>query len=78
MMMMMMMMMTEMALETLVQYVHLTRLIDREDFIEFSCRYSSGTYITIRVDRKEAVCEMFDWIHLAQDRNQWGVLLSTR
>jgi len=34
--MMMMMMMTEMILETSVSYTHLTRLIAREDFIEFS------------------------------------------
>jgi hypothetical protein len=33
MMMMMMMMMTEMDIETSVYYVHLTRLIAREDFI---------------------------------------------
>jgi hypothetical protein len=37
MMMMMMMMMTEMALETSVQYRHLTRLTDREDFIALLC-----------------------------------------
>jgi hypothetical protein len=45
---MMMMMMTtttttEMIVETSVQYRNLTRLIDREDFIEFSRRESGRT-----------------------------------
>jgi hypothetical protein len=31
------MMMTEMDIETSVYYVHLTRLIAREDFIKFMC-----------------------------------------
>jgi len=38
------MMMTEMALETSVSYRHLTQLIAREDFIEFSRHESSRTY----------------------------------
>jgi hypothetical protein len=33
-----------MILETSVQYRHLTQLIAREDFIEFSRHESSGTY----------------------------------
>jgi hypothetical protein len=43
-MMMMMMMMTEMDIETSVYYVHLTRLIAREDFIKFIRRESTKTY----------------------------------
>jgi len=39
--------MIEMVLETSVQYRHLTRLIAREDFIEFICRESSGSYIDL-------------------------------
>jgi hypothetical protein len=38
------MMMTEMDIETSVQYVHLTRLIAREDFIKFTRRESTKTY----------------------------------
>jgi hypothetical protein len=39
----MMMMITDMVLETSVQYRHLTQLIVREDFIEFSRLESSRT-----------------------------------
>jgi hypothetical protein len=39
------MMMTEMDIETSVYYVHLTRLIAREDFIKFTRRESTKTYI---------------------------------
>jgi hypothetical protein len=42
------MMMTEMVIETSVQYVHLTRLIAREDYIKFTRRESTKTYIVIR------------------------------
>jgi hypothetical protein len=38
------MMMTEMVIETSVQYVHLTRLIAREDYIKFTRRESTKTY----------------------------------
>jgi len=38
-------MMTETILETSVSYTHLTRLIAREDFIEFRRRENSGSYI---------------------------------
>jgi hypothetical protein len=38
-------MMTERAIETSVYYVHLTRLIAREDFIKFTRRESTKTYI---------------------------------
>jgi hypothetical protein len=41
-----MMMTTEMDIETSVYYVHLTRLIAREDFIKFTRRESTKTYIT--------------------------------
>jgi hypothetical protein len=37
--------MTEMDIETSVYYVHLTRLIAREDFIKFTRRESTKTYI---------------------------------
>jgi hypothetical protein len=40
------MMMTEMDIETSVYYVHLTRLIAREDFINFTRRENTMTYIT--------------------------------
>jgi hypothetical protein len=40
-----MMMMTEMDIETSVYYVHLTRLIAQEDFIKFTRRESTNTYI---------------------------------
>jgi len=39
--------MTEMVLEMLVSYRHLTQLIAQEDFIEFSCWESSRLYIYI-------------------------------
>jgi hypothetical protein len=39
------MMMTEMDIETSVYYVHLTRLIAQEDFIKFTRRESTKTYI---------------------------------
>jgi hypothetical protein len=39
------MMMTEIVIETSVQYVHLTRLIAREDYIKFTRRESTKTYI---------------------------------
>jgi len=39
------MMMTDMILETSVSYRHLTWLIAQEDFIEFSHRESSTSYI---------------------------------
>jgi len=39
------MMMTEMDIETSVYYVHLTRLIAREDYIKFTRRVSTMTYI---------------------------------
>jgi hypothetical protein len=39
------MMMTEMDIETSVYYVHLTRLIAREDFIKFTRRESTKTYM---------------------------------
>jgi hypothetical protein len=38
-------MMTEMDIETSVYYVHLTRLIAREDFIKFTRHESTKTYI---------------------------------
>jgi hypothetical protein len=38
-------MMTEMDIETSVYNVHLTRLIAREDFIKFTRRESTKTYI---------------------------------
>jgi hypothetical protein len=41
------MMMTEMDIETSVYNVHLTRLIAREDFIKFTRRESTKTYIEI-------------------------------
>jgi hypothetical protein len=44
MMMMMMMMMTVMVIETSVQYVHLTRLIAREDYIKFTRRENTKIY----------------------------------
>jgi hypothetical protein len=31
----------------------------------------------IRVDLKETRSEVADWIHLAQDRDQWRVLVNT-
>jgi hypothetical protein len=40
-----MMMTTEMDIETSVYYVHLTRLIAREDFIKFTRRESTKIYI---------------------------------
>jgi hypothetical protein len=43
------MMMTEMDIETSVYYVHLTRLIAREDFIKFTRRESTKTYIVWNV-----------------------------
>jgi hypothetical protein len=43
--MLMMMMMSEMDIETSVYNVHLTRLIAREDFIKFTRRESTKTYI---------------------------------
>jgi hypothetical protein len=45
---MMMMMMTEMDIETSVYNVHLTRLIAQEDFIKFTRRESTKTYIVNR------------------------------
>jgi len=39
------MMMTEMDIEMSVYYVHLTWLIAQEDFIKFTCRKSTKTYI---------------------------------
>jgi hypothetical protein len=46
------MMMTEMDIETLVYYVHLTRLIAQEDFIKFTCRESTKIYtITLSLYR---------------------------
>jgi len=39
------MMMTEMDIETSVYYVHLTRLIAREDYIKFTRRESTKTYM---------------------------------
>jgi len=41
------MMMTEMDIETSVYYVHLTQLIAREDFIKFTRRESTKTYIVL-------------------------------
>jgi hypothetical protein len=41
------MMMTEMDIETSVYYVHLTRLIAREDYIKFTRRESTKTYIVL-------------------------------
>jgi hypothetical protein len=38
-------MMAEMDIETSVHYVHLTRLIAREDYIKFTRRESTKTYI---------------------------------
>jgi hypothetical protein len=37
-------MMTLMVIETSVQYLHLTRLITREDYIKFARRESTKTY----------------------------------
>jgi hypothetical protein len=31
----------------------------------------------IRMDRREIGCEDVDWMHLAQDRDQWQALLNT-
>jgi hypothetical protein len=39
------MMMTEMDIETSVYYVHLTRLIAREDYIKFTRHKSTKTYL---------------------------------
>jgi hypothetical protein len=46
-------MMTEMDIETSVYYVHLTRLIAQEDFIKFTRRESTKTYIEL-----EDVCDL--------------------
>jgi hypothetical protein len=43
------MMMTEMDIEASVYYVHLTRLIAREDYIKFTRRESTKTYIVHRI-----------------------------
>jgi len=40
------MMMTEMDIETSVYYVHLTRLIAREDYIKFTRRETTKAYNT--------------------------------
>jgi len=45
------MMMTEMDIETSVYYVHLTRLIAREDYIKFTRRESTKTYIFVSVSQ---------------------------
>jgi hypothetical protein len=49
MMMVMMMMITEMDIETSVHYVHLTRLMAREDYIKFIRRESTKTYVRDQV-----------------------------
>jgi len=41
------MMMTKVDIEMLVYYVHLTRLIAREDYIKFTCHESTKTYILL-------------------------------
>jgi hypothetical protein len=39
-------------------------------------RSSSRRKEIIRIDLKGIVCEGADWIHLAQDRDQWWVLVN--
>jgi len=39
------MMMTKIDIETSVYYIHLTRLIAREDYLKFTRRESTKTYI---------------------------------
>jgi hypothetical protein len=56
------MMMTEMDIETSVYNVHLTRLIAREDFIKFTRRESTKTYIDRnRVGGSEGWSGAIDW-----------------
>jgi hypothetical protein len=54
------MMMTEMDIETSVYYVHLTRLIAREDFIKFTRRESTKTYTVGFVTKRLQIIKK-DW-----------------
>jgi hypothetical protein len=67
------MMMTEMDIETAVYYVHLTRLIAREDFIKFTRRESTKTYITT----VELWCELWN-IKVNDGNTQEAVCFSRR
>jgi hypothetical protein len=55
------MMMTEMDIETSVYYVHLTRLIAREDFIKFTRRESTKTYKVLRLAIRGCIQKFPDW-----------------
>jgi hypothetical protein len=48
--------------------------VAREERIE---RPSFMTEYNIEMDPKERVCEVMDWIHLAQDRVQWLAIFIT-
>jgi hypothetical protein len=60
------MVMTEMDIETSVYYVHLTRLIAREDFIKFTRRESTKTYTSIDVRR----LVFYLWLYISQKANR--------
>jgi hypothetical protein len=38
---------------------------------------SRGWEDNIKMDLEEIGCEVVDWIHLAQDRDQWRALVNT-
>jgi hypothetical protein len=60
--------MTEMDIETSVYYVHLTRLIAREDFIKFTRRESTKTYI-------ENLCQTrYEYCNSTFLYNEWQLI----
>jgi hypothetical protein len=45
---------------------------ERKPLIRPRCRWDN-----IRVDLRDMWCEGVEWMHLAQDRDQWRVLVNT-
>jgi hypothetical protein len=51
----------------------LENLKGRDYSEEYECRWEDNS----RMDLREIRCEVMDWIHLVQDRDQWRALVNT-
>jgi hypothetical protein len=64
------------AFETSMSYHRTTRCYDPEDLDLNLIRCANIKSSTIRINIREVEWEIVDWIHLAQDRDQWLALVN--
>jgi hypothetical protein len=63
-------------------YIHFTILLGTQSHIKYEYMRNLGRPSrrwedNIRMDRREIEREVVDWIHLAQNRDQWRALMKT-